>query len=117
MEPLVSFYRSPKDKNLLPSVEEFRGHLRRFRKRYPWVRLFSTWNEANFTAAQPTGRDPARTARFYRAAREECEAQVHRAHGRLPPRRHAGGRRAGCVSSNAGSDPARTSGAWSPTRT
>jgi hypothetical protein len=39
------------------------------------VRLFSTWNEANFTAAQPTGRDPARTARFYRAAREECEGK------------------------------------------
>jgi hypothetical protein len=72
IEPLVSFYRSPKDKHLLPTVEEFRGHFRRFRERYPWVRLFSTWNEANFAAAQPTGRDPARTARFYRAAREEC---------------------------------------------
>ncbi len=73
VEPLVSFYRSTRDKNLLPSVEEFRGHFRRFRKRYPWVRVFSTWNEANFAAAQPTGRDPARTARFYRMIREECD--------------------------------------------
>ena len=38
------------------------------------MRLFSTWNEANF-AAQPTGRDPARTARFYRVARKECEGE------------------------------------------
>ena len=73
VEPLVSFYRSEKDKTLLPTVEEFRAHFRRFRERYPWVKLFSTWNEANFADAQPTGRDPARTARFYRVAREECE--------------------------------------------
>ena len=72
VEPLVSFYRSAKDKRLLPTVDQFRGHFRRFRERYPQVRLFSTWNEANFAAAQPTGRDPARTARFYRVAREEC---------------------------------------------
>jgi hypothetical protein len=39
------------------------------------VRLFSTWNEANFADAQPTGRDPARTARFYRTARDECAKQ------------------------------------------
>ena len=73
IEPLVSFYRSTRDKDLLPSVEEFRDHFRRFRERYPWVRVFSTWNEANFAAAQPTGRDPERTARFYRVIREECE--------------------------------------------
>jgi len=72
VEPLVSFYRSYRGKHLLPTVDEFRRHFRRFRERYPWVRLFSTWNEANFAAAQPTGRDPARTARFYRAARKEC---------------------------------------------
>ena len=35
------------------------------------MHLFSTWNEANFSA-QPTARDPARTARFYRIARQEC---------------------------------------------
>lgn len=72
VEPLVSFYRSSRDKELLPSVAEFTRHFRRFRKRYPWVRLFSTWNEANFAAAQPTGRHPERTARFYRSLRREC---------------------------------------------
>ena len=72
VEPLVSFYRSSQGETLLPTVSEFRRHVRRFRKRYPWVRLFSTWNEANFAAAQPTGRAPERTARFYRVLRREC---------------------------------------------
>jgi hypothetical protein len=72
VEPLVSFYRSSRAKELLPTVAEFRRHFLRFRRRYPWVRLFSTWNEANFAAAQPTGRYPERTARFYRSLRREC---------------------------------------------
>jgi len=44
----------------------------RTRARYPWVRLFTTWNEANFPSAQPTGRYPVRTAQFYRMLRREC---------------------------------------------
>jgi hypothetical protein len=71
IEPLVTFFRSTRGKTILPSAEEFRRHFRLFRQRYPWVRLFSTWNEANFTA-QPTSSDPARTARFYRMAQQEC---------------------------------------------
>ena len=72
IEPLVSFYRSYRSKHLLPSVREYRRNFRLFRKRYPWVRYFSTWDEANFSDAQPTGKDPVRTARFYRVARDEC---------------------------------------------
>ena len=71
VEPLVSFYRSTRGTGILPSEAQFRRHVRRFRARYPWVRHFSTWNEANFRA-QPTGRDPARTAAFYRILRDEC---------------------------------------------
>ncbi len=72
IEPLVSFYRSNRDRYLLPSVETFRNDFRLFRKRYPWVRYYSTWDEANFPAAQPTGNDPRRTAEFYRAIRSDC---------------------------------------------
>ena len=72
IEPLVSFYRSYRSKRLLPTPRQFLYHFRRFRERYPWVRHFSTWNEANFPAAQPTGRNPRRTAQFYRLARREC---------------------------------------------
>ena len=56
--------------------------------RYPWVRLFSTWNEANFTGVQPTARDPERTARFYRvAARRVFPRALHRPGSRLPGQR------------------------------
>ena len=72
IEPLVSFYRSYRSKKLLPSVAQYRRHFRLFRERYPWVRHFSTWNEANFPAAQPTGNYPRRTAQFYKVARQEC---------------------------------------------
>ena len=72
IEPLASFYRSYADKTRLPSVDTYTRVFRLFRRRYPWVRYFSTWDEANFSAAQPTGRDPVRTAAFYRSARREC---------------------------------------------
>ncbi len=72
IEPLVSFYRSDRGKRRIPSVTSFRRHFRLFRLRYPWVKLFSTWNEANFADAQPTGRYPKRTAQFYRTLRKEC---------------------------------------------
>ncbi len=67
----MSFYRSSRGVRILPSEAQFRRHVRLFRARYPWVRHFSTWNEANFRA-QPTSRDPARTAAFYRILRDEC---------------------------------------------
>ncbi len=72
IEPLVSFDRSYGFKKRLPSVRQYRRHFRLFRERYPWVRHFSTWSEANFPSAQPTGNYPRRTAQFYKVARQEC---------------------------------------------
>ena len=72
IEPLVSFYRSSRGKTRLPTVAGYRKYFRAFRKRYPWVKYFSTFNEANFPAAQPTGNFPKRTAQFYKVARREC---------------------------------------------
>ncbi|MGI8749408.1 MAG: hypothetical protein ACR2J6_02465 [Thermoleophilaceae bacterium] len=77
VSPLVSFYRtgacSPKcAARRLPSVSGLRSDFRRFRKRYPWVKRFSTWNEMNFPLAQPTGRNPKRAGQFYKMLRKEC---------------------------------------------
>lgn len=77
IEPLVSFYRTYSCSakcaiKRLPTVSQYRAHVRKFRKRYPWVRHFSTWNEINFEKAQPTGRDPKRAAQFYKVLRSEC---------------------------------------------
>jgi hypothetical protein len=56
----------------LPSVREYVRRVAEFRARYPWVREFSTWNEANLGSTQPTGRHPRRTAVFYRALKRQC---------------------------------------------
>ena len=72
IEPLVFFYRSSKGKKRLPTVAGYRKYFRAFRVRYPWVKHFSTFNEANFPDAQPTGNFPKRTAQFYKVARQEC---------------------------------------------
>ena len=77
LDVMVSFYRtsmlSPKRAAAsLPSVSQFRKDFRAFRKRYPQIRKFSTWNEINFRIAQPTGRNPKRTGQFYKMLRKEC---------------------------------------------
>jgi polysaccharide biosynthesis protein PslG len=74
VEPLVSFGHSMSEKRQrrLPSVREYAKQFRAFRERYPWVREFSTWNEANLGSKQPTGRHPRRTAVFYRALKKQC---------------------------------------------
>jgi hypothetical protein len=74
MEPLVSFGHSWSEKRQLklPSVRQYAAQVRAFRERYPWVREYSTWNEANLAGKQPTGKHPRRTAVFYRALRKQC---------------------------------------------
>jgi hypothetical protein len=75
IEPLVTFshaWGGKKRKFHLPSVREYSKRVAEFRARFPWVREYSTWNEANLASAQPTGRHPGRTAAFYRALRKQC---------------------------------------------
>ena len=55
----------------LPSVAAFRREFARFRARYPWVRTYATWNEANH-CSQPTCRRPKRAAEFYNVIRAGC---------------------------------------------
>ena len=74
VEPLITFGHSmsAKRQHRLPTVREYTRQFRAFRARYPWVREFSTWNEANLGSKQPTGRHPRRTAVFYRALKKHC---------------------------------------------
>jgi hypothetical protein len=69
--PLVTFARSRTDRRSLPSPSRFRYEVRRFRARYPWVRTFATWNEANH-CGEPTCNRPALVAAYYKALRREC---------------------------------------------
>jgi hypothetical protein len=69
--PLVSFSHSRTQRRLLPSPSRFRLEFRRFRARYPWVREFATWNEANH-CGEPTCHRPRLVAAYFRKMRLEC---------------------------------------------
>lgn len=71
VEPLVTFARSRTDRRSLPTPSRFTYEVRRFRARYPWVRTFATWNEANH-CGEPTCNRPALVAAYYKALRREC---------------------------------------------
>jgi hypothetical protein len=75
VEPLVSFGHSRIDRRALPTPERFLYEFRRFRARYPWVREFATWNEANH-CGEPTCHRPQLVAAYYRKLRRECPTCV-----------------------------------------
>ena len=80
LEPLVTFGHSLRRGRHgrwrwrwhVPTVREYRARLREFRARFPWVREYSTWNEANYSRVEPTARHPLLTARLYRELRRQC---------------------------------------------
>jgi hypothetical protein len=55
----------------LPSYSQYRRTIRKLRKRYPWVKTMSAWNEANHRS-QPTWNRPRRAAQYYNIMRREC---------------------------------------------
>jgi hypothetical protein len=71
VDALVSFGHSRTERRSLPSPERYLYEFRRFRARYPWVKEFATWNEANH-CGEPTCHRPALVAAYYRNLRREC---------------------------------------------
>jgi polysaccharide biosynthesis protein PslG len=71
VEPLVSFGHSRTNRRSLPTPERFLFEFRRFRARYPWVKEFAAWNEANH-CGEPTCHRPKLVAAYYRKLRREC---------------------------------------------
>ncbi|MEA2379631.1 MAG: hypothetical protein QOD13_3538 [Thermoleophilaceae bacterium] len=71
--PLVAFSFStrPGQRWKLPSYRTYLNCFRAFRERYPQVRDFNPWNEANHSS-QPTFRHPKKAAGFYNAMRRVC---------------------------------------------
>ncbi len=55
----------------LPSVAAFAREFAAWRSRYPWVKDYLTWNEANH-CSQPTCNHPERAAAFYDTIRRRC---------------------------------------------
>jgi hypothetical protein len=71
VEPLVSFGHSRTDRRSVPTPERFLFEFRRFRARYPWVKEYAAWNEANH-CGEPTCHRPRLVAAYYRNMRREC---------------------------------------------
>src|SRR3954453_7603339 len=68
--PLVAFASSSRILGL-PSYRTYLGCMRAFHRRYPRVRDFNPWNEANH-GSQPTLRNPRRAGGSYNALRRVC---------------------------------------------
>jgi hypothetical protein len=76
VDPLISFSQAvgsncPKRPCVLPTVRQYTRAFRAFRKRWPQIRTFSPWNEANHRS-QPTFKNPKRAAQYYNVVRKYC---------------------------------------------
>jgi polysaccharide biosynthesis protein PslG len=73
LRPLISFNRNwrPSGRRVLPPVRTLVTSFRALRARYPDVRDFGVWNEANHKT-QPLAHKPAMAARYYNALRADC---------------------------------------------
>jgi hypothetical protein len=70
-----SHSRSPRKsrRKYLPSPSRMRREFIAFRRHYPWVRTYFTWNEANHRG-QPTWNRPDIVARYYDMMRRTCRS-------------------------------------------
>ena len=74
VQPLVAFGHGfiGVSRIYLPKVSEYRTAVRAFRKRFPWVKNYIAWNEANH-CSQPTCRKPARAAQYFDTLKAACK--------------------------------------------
>jgi hypothetical protein len=75
VEPLVTFdhSRRPGRSKLLPRPAQLAHELRMLRRRYPFVRQFASWNEANY-CGEKTCHRPQLVAAYYRALKRACRS-------------------------------------------
>jgi hypothetical protein len=69
--PLISFEHSRVHPTKRPSVKEYTAAFKAFRARYPWVKTYSPFNEANHKS-QPTFHRAKLAAQYYNAVRANC---------------------------------------------
>jgi hypothetical protein len=71
-KPLITFSHARGRREMyLPTRDQLASEFRAFRRRYPHLKLFQAWNEANH-GTQPTWRRPDRAARYYDAMKRNC---------------------------------------------
>ncbi len=71
VQPLISIGHSRTQRRSLPTPERLKYEFRTMRERFPWVKTYATWNEANH-CGEPVCHRPQLVASYYRALRREC---------------------------------------------
>jgi len=71
VEPLISLGHSRTKRRSVPTVDRMRSEFRSIRRRYPWVKTFATWNEANH-CGEPVCHRVKLVAAYYRVLRKAC---------------------------------------------
>jgi hypothetical protein len=66
LRPLVTFDRSRRHKSRNPTPAQMASAVKALRQRYPFVKQFATWNEANIN------KQPATVAKWWLAMRKAC---------------------------------------------
>jgi hypothetical protein len=76
IEPLISFTRSRRHGRgqVVPSTRRYVRDFKRFHKRWPWVRDFTIWNEANLCSRNPTCKRIPQVVRYYKAVTKACKS-------------------------------------------
>jgi hypothetical protein len=74
VEPLITWThsRAKGRRRVLPQPAHFGRKFRAFRRRYPWIKDFATWNEANH-CGEPTCRRARLLVRYWRQMRRNCK--------------------------------------------
>jgi polysaccharide biosynthesis protein PslG len=67
VEPLITFARSHREgrRRIQPTAAQYEREMRAFKRRWPWVRAFSTWNEVNLPGEGPAS-NPKLVGSYYR---------------------------------------------------
>jgi hypothetical protein len=67
VEPLITFARSHREgrRRVQPNAQQYEREVKAFKKRWPWVKNFSTWNEVNLPGEGPAN-NPKLVASYYR---------------------------------------------------
>jgi hypothetical protein len=73
VDPLVTFTHSriPGERRVLPTNGQFAYYFALFRRRYPWIKTYAAWNEANH-CGEPTCKRVDRVVAYYKVMRRLC---------------------------------------------
>lgn len=75
-QPLVSFRFDRGNPNDLPDPDTYERHVLAFLKRYPFVKLYTPWNEPNADNYQPqSAYNPSRIAKYYLRLAQLCDTE------------------------------------------